>query len=104
MQDKVIRDGKVAVLYSPGFGAGWFSSNNDERLLFDPILVKLVEEGKGSTEEFEQRCKELNPAAYLGAADDLEIKWVPQGTRFEIDEYDGSENVRYLSPDDGIIA
>lgn len=26
--DKVIKDGKVAVLYSPGFGAGWFTWNN----------------------------------------------------------------------------
>ena len=23
MMEKVIRDGKVAVLYSPGYGAGW---------------------------------------------------------------------------------
>ena len=25
--NKVIRDGKVAVLYSPGYGAGWYSWN-----------------------------------------------------------------------------
>jgi len=23
MKDRVIRDGRVAVVYSPGFGAGW---------------------------------------------------------------------------------
>jgi hypothetical protein len=28
--EKVIRDGKVAVLYSPGYGAGWYSWNRDQ--------------------------------------------------------------------------
>ena len=29
MSDKVIRDGKVAVIISPGFGAGWSTWADD---------------------------------------------------------------------------
>ena len=47
--EKVIRDDKVAVLYSPGYGAGWstWCSNDDliETLLFHPLIVKKVESG-----------------------------------------------------------
>jgi hypothetical protein len=41
---KVIRDGKVAVLYSPGFGAGWYSWNSSvPQCLFSPEIVAMVE-------------------------------------------------------------
>jgi hypothetical protein len=40
---KVIKDGKVAVLYSPGFGAGWYSWHKTEELLYHPKLVEMVE-------------------------------------------------------------
>lgn len=48
MVDKVIRDGKVAVIYSPGYGSGWStwsgaSKEIIERMIFDPELVALVE-------------------------------------------------------------
>lgn len=43
-ENKVIRDGKVAVVYSPGFGDGWYTWNMDcPELLFDPIIVQCVE-------------------------------------------------------------
>ena len=44
--DKVVRDGKVAVLISQGFGAGWYSWNSNEQLLFSPKIVEMVEQGK----------------------------------------------------------
>ena len=40
---KEIREGKVAVLVSPGYGAGWYSWHDIDELLFDPKVVKLVE-------------------------------------------------------------
>jgi hypothetical protein len=48
--DKVIRDGKVAVLYSPGYGAGWYSWHDNEELLYDPVIVDMVESKKHYTE------------------------------------------------------
>ena len=44
--EKVIRDGQVAVLYSPGYGAGWFTWHGVEELLFDPKVVDMLESGK----------------------------------------------------------
>lgn len=48
--EKVIRDGKVAVLYSPGYGAGWttwtYDSKLHEVMLFHPLIVEKVESGK----------------------------------------------------------
>jgi len=42
--NKLVRDGKVAVLYSPDYGSGWYTWNpNNPELLFDPAIVQLVE-------------------------------------------------------------
>ena len=47
MVKKVIRNNEVAVIYSPGFGAGWYTWNqlidNSEQLLFDPVIVQILE-------------------------------------------------------------
>ena len=92
--DKKIKDGMVAVLYSPGFGAGWYSWHNVEELLFDPKVVDMVLE-KTSAETIELYCEEVygKEHHYYGGADDLRVKWLPVGTHFHIHEYDGSESV-----------
>ena len=47
--EKVIRNGLVAVLYSPGYGAGWFSWNpGHQELLFHPKLVEMVEQKRNN--------------------------------------------------------
>lgn len=92
--DRVIRDGKVAVLYSPGYGAGWSTwshTNPDPQMLFDPHLVELVEQGLG--DQVRAYCEQEWPDQYLGGVNDLAIAWVPQGEYFRIQEYDGSERV-----------
>ena len=96
--EKVIRENKVAVLYSPGFGSGWYTWNSDsEELVFNPTLVEMVEQGRRE-EITEELCKELLGKAEsdyvctLGAHD-LSIAWIPVGTKFTIQEYDGSESI-----------
>lgn len=91
---KVIRDGKVAVLYSPGFGAGWSTWNTEymELLLFDSRIVEAVEKKQEITEEFMLKMLEMVDLCLLGA-DKLTIEWLPVGTRFYVDEYDGSETI-----------
>ena len=89
MQKKT-ENGLVAVLYSPGFGAGWFTWHNIADLLFDPKVVDMVME-KNSAETIELYCKTVYGDHYYGGACDLEIAWVPAGTEFIIDEYDGAE-------------
>jgi len=93
--EKLKRDGQVAVIYSPGFGAGWWTWNrNHEGLVFDKDIAEAV------------IAKDLSKAAnivaakypdtYLGGLDDLEVIWVDEGSQFEIDEYDGSESVHVI--------
>lgn len=100
---KLIRDGKVAVLYSPGYGAGWYSWHSIEELLYDPVLVEMVEAYRVNerptpeqvfdfTESVERHCSKYKDC-YFGGADDLEVMWLPVGTNFRIHEYDGSETV-----------
>ena len=51
--EKVVRDGKVAVLISPGFGAGWSTWADDEIsefVLFHKDLVEMAEEGADARE------------------------------------------------------
>jgi hypothetical protein len=88
---KLIKDQKVAVLVSPGYGAGWYSWHHIEELIYDPSIVKWVEDG-----DFDKilTFMELKyPEAYCGGVSDLVVEWVPVGARFRIDEYDGAENL-----------
>lgn len=95
--DKLIRDGKVAVLYSPGFGAGWSTwilGENEEKVLFDPDIAAAVLE-----EDYTRAlhiAEERYPEEYLGGLEDLVVAWVPQGAQFEITEYDGSEGLHII--------
>ena len=99
--NKVIRDGKVAVLYSPGHGAGWWTWNTEHTdMLFDPGMVDLVEQ-YSKHEGFDVNklrvYAELKwPDAYLGGLDSVQIEWLPEGSQFIIEEYDGSESIRTI--------
>lgn len=93
--EKYIQNGKVAVLYSPGYGAGWYSWNTEyEGLVFDKEIVEAVL-ADNKILAFEIAEKKY-PEAYLGGIDDLEVGWLDEGTLFEIREYDGSESIREI--------
>lgn len=89
--DKVIREGKVAVLVSPGYGAGWYTWNQGhEECLYDPDVVAWVENGKVG------ECPDLGTKygwKYFcdGGAHQLVIEWLPLNTLFLVREYDGKE-------------
>ena len=95
MSNKVIRDGKVAVLYSPGFGAGWSTWNTLlPELLFDPIIVDFVlNKPENWLQGIDAYCELVYPGAYTGGSSDLEVMWIPAGSQFLVEEYDGSESV-----------
>lgn len=92
---KVIKNGNVAILISHGFGAGWYTWHNKEELLFHPKLIELVEKDKRD-EITEELCKKLlgidDYICVLGA-EGLKIHWLPIGTQFKIEEYDGAESL-----------
>lgn len=86
---KVIRDGKVAVIFSFNFGAGWYSWHGIEELLFDPNVVKMIEDGESP----HKYCEELYKGIYISSELNLAIAWIPEGSEFYIDEYDGREEI-----------
>jgi hypothetical protein len=105
MTDRVIRNGKVAVVYSPGFGAGWSTwAHGDEAkdVIFDPMIVDCVE--KGEMEKLKTYMVLRYPDFYTGGLEDLTIEWVPVGTLFKINEYDGNESIEFKENDQWFIA
>ena len=90
---KLIRDGMVAVLVSRGFGAGWSTWNHEyPEMLFDPEIADLVLNG-AVEDDIVALASSKYPDAYLGGVDGLSVRWVPVGTKFRVDEYDGSESL-----------
>jgi hypothetical protein len=93
MFEKVIINNKVAVCYSPGYGAGWSTWNDEykEELCMRKEIVEFVMEKDfdGLTVFMEENY----PDVYLGGMRDLCIRMVPVGSFFKINEYDGNESV-----------
>lgn len=101
--EKVIRDGRVAVLISRGFGAGWSTWNPEHpQCAFDPEVVAWVESDRAG--EFPDIKAKYDSYFYTGGADDLVIEWVPVGSRFQITEYDGSEDLVLESDMEWLVA
>lgn len=96
--------GEVAVLYSPGYGAGWSTWNNHD-CLFTPEIVQLVLE-EASREKIAAKAEEIfGDDFYCGSAlDTLTVEWLKPGTLFRIDEYDGYETVEIRSREGWNIA
>jgi hypothetical protein len=90
--EKLEVNGKIAVMISPGFGAGWSSWNLAYRevLLFDKEIATLFFEGreKAAYRRAEEKC----PGMYIGSGG-VELVWLPKGTRFILNEFDGNEEI-----------
>ena len=101
MTNRYERDGYVAVLVSPGFGAGWSSwadESERELMLFDPHIVDIVLEYHGrDKQEMAEKIQLIvtlkRYESYTGGLDQLEVAWVKKGERFRITEYDGHETL-----------
>ncbi len=92
---KYVRDGKVAVLVSRGYGAGWYSWNKDfEQLLYDPVIVDMLLRGVDECDIIQYADSEY-PEVYTGGIDGLEVVWVDEGMQFRIEEYDGAERIEF---------
>jgi hypothetical protein len=99
------KDGKVAVLYSPGFGAGWATWNDDE---WKPLLtthrdiVQAVldgdkeKAGKLAEQLIREAVGKADAYVCVLGADDLNVEWLTKGAQFEIEEYDGSESIHVI--------
>jgi hypothetical protein len=89
--EKVIKDGKVGVLVSPGYGAGFYTWGAPQEAIFNPTLVQLIQ-----NEKFAEAIRFVQTNwedTYTGGMRDLVVIWIPQGSVFQIVEYDGSESL-----------
>lgn len=88
--------GRVAVLYSPGFGGGWSTWADDEyaeTLLFDKRLVQAALD-QISRAEVEELLQDILGDVYVYTGGwPVAVGWVSKGDIVIIDEYDGSESV-----------
>ena len=103
--EKLERDGKIAVLYSPCYGAGWSTWNTESEyrgILFDREIVELVL--AGNLDAAISLAEKKYPGVYTSGGGDLTVEWVPKGEPFIVEEYDGAENVTIISPDFGTVA
>jgi len=93
--DKVYNEkGEVAVLISPGYGAGWSTWNTSSSdCMFNPELVRAVlnKESPSVIDSIAERL--YGDDFYTGGAGQLEVVWLPKGTGFRIHEYDGYESI-----------
>lgn len=123
--NKLIRDGKVAVLVSGDYGSGWSTWNpNYPELLFEPTVAEMVLAfQKASQEVHGDDYKDLYnryyqtvesyivnnvqidyKPIYPGGISGLTVEWVPVGERFRIREYDGAETLILESNEQWITA
>ncbi len=100
--EKVIREGKVGVLVSPHFGAGFLTWGAPIEAIFNPTLIELVEQQK--VQEAIDFVESTWDGVYSGGVQDLVVAWIPEGTKFQITEYDGSESIELLDEINWITA
>jgi hypothetical protein len=89
--EKLIKDGKVAVLVSEGYGAGFLTWGAPIEAIFNPTLIRLIEQGD-TRQAINFAKKTWNGITTVGIKE-LVIEWVPEGKEFIIDSYDGNETL-----------
>jgi len=96
------KDGKTAVLVSPGFGAG-FSTWNKPEMAVDFDLVEAFLSGDMNRFEYIV-VEKYGENMYLGGMKGLQVQWVDEGKKFRIEEYDGSESLEVFDETNWFIA
>lgn len=100
--NKVVQDGKVAVIINEAYGTPWYNTHFEEDLVFDPYIVSLVQEMSAGKMPFDVYLEHMKTyLTDIGMNDmpvgqflrDLVVEWVPVGSKFIIQEYDGYEYI-----------
>jgi len=100
--EKVIKDGKVAVLISNDWGSGFHTYGAPLEAIFNPQLVELIE--NENYEEAMEFIKKTYPNVSVHGVENLCVEWVEEGREFYITEYDGLESIVYKDKIEWIIA
>ena len=103
--EKVVRDGKVAVVFA--LNALWSTAHDTHRdlLLFHPLIVEkiLTKRRDEITPEWMQATFGID-GCHIRPETILYVEWVPAGERFYIDVVDGEEYIVRESECDWITA
>ncbi|MBR3591142.1 MAG: hypothetical protein IKL43_09095 [Alistipes sp.] len=93
--EKVVRDGKVAVVTSIDGLWSAFEHNKNivEILIFHPLIVEKVLAREAITEQW--MIDTFGIKGYSCDGNELIVEWVEQGEEFFIDTYDGMEEIRF---------
>lgn len=93
--EKVIKDGKVAVVTSIDdiWSAMEFDKNIQEILIFHPLIVEKALAKEAITEQW--MIDTFGIKGYSCDGGELTVDWVEQGEEFFIDTYDGMEEIRF---------
>ena len=107
----------LLVLIAPNYGAGWSTwtgGDDSEKLLTDSRIIRFYHDTylKTKTREvgpFQEFLESLGiHNVYITTLrplkDYLEIERIPKGTRFRVDEYDGSESIVYFQEENWVTA
>lgn len=99
--EKYIKDGKVGVIISPGYGTGFYTGGAPLEAVFSPPLITMIQ--NRDLYGVYKILKEKHNFYFMDLFN-LDVKWIPQGSRFKITEYDGSESIEILNEKKWLIA
>lgn len=86
-------EGKIGVIYSPGYGVGW-STNGNPNSALDQELANAISNNVPMSVIF--RIAEINwPQQPVWGLQTAIVRWVDKGTPFKIEVHDGNE--QYVS-------
>ena len=97
---KVIKNGKVAVLYHPytcgmGWSRGVYFTEKRDKMVFCPEIVNDILENDGIN--VPRLSKELfEVTQFFNEDSKLHIAWIPVGEKFFIQEHNGYETIVLL--------
>ena len=73
--------------------------------MFDPQIADIRDRGDADWEEKARAIALVKyPDAYLGGLEELQVRWLPQGTQFRVNEFDGNEELDIKEQMDWITA
>lgn len=90
---KRLSGGKIAVIHTDSNGGGWYTWHGITELLFDPVVVEMIERDAAPDEIIEYCQTAYDPDGYYDSADSLTVTYISTDDAFYIDEYDGLETV-----------
>lgn len=120
----VTSNGSTAIAYSPGYGGGWSTDyTNNKQMIFDSRLIQLIlsdyfkSKFNDKTEYliqpkdkdyYIQFMKSVFPdikyTPNINSFCQLAVEFIPQNTKFKIQEYDGSESIKIFNPNEYFTA